>query len=469
MNNGIITTLRTRYLDLVNREADWSTRYGKNHIAVVNLRNQIRDIRRSIRDELGRIEETTKSELEIAQKRQDELEKSLAGFVSQSTETNQAQITLFSLEATAQSYRKIYDSFLQRHTEAVQQQSYPISDARVISPAAGALKSNAQPLKIWATTVLAGGLFGLGLGLFREKMDRRFRTREQVQSILDTDCLAMIPMMSHDGAVLNYDRRALPRKAELIGAIQGRFGPKSISSAPKILQSIIDSPDSPYAEAIRSLKFTVNFAKEGKRPKVIGLTSSLPSEGKSTIAAALAMLMAQSGLRVALVDCDLRNPSLSRLLAPNATTGFPDVVGGKASLTDAVWFWGSSTASMTFLPSVIRSSLPNVTEILASDAAKTIFEALELKYDYVIVDLPPLVAPVDVRVAARLVDSYVLVIEWGATKVDAVQYALRHAPDVQQNIVGAVLNKVDMAAMSRYDSYGAAYYYRQNPAASSTN
>ena len=117
MSNPIITQLANQYLDLMNREADWSVRYGKNHTAVVNLRNQIRDIRRSIRDELGRIEETLRSEYEIAKKRQDELEKGLAALVSQSTETNQAQVTLFSLEAAAQSYRKLYDNFLQRHTE----------------------------------------------------------------------------------------------------------------------------------------------------------------------------------------------------------------------------------------------------------------------------------------------------------------------------------------------------------------
>src|SRR5262249_35043051 len=113
MLNSIISGLRAKYLDLVNREADWSIRYGKNHAAVVNLRNQIRDIRRSIRDELGRIEETWKSEHQIAKKKQDELEKSFTTLISQSTQTNQAQVALFSLEAAAQSYRKLYDNFLQ--------------------------------------------------------------------------------------------------------------------------------------------------------------------------------------------------------------------------------------------------------------------------------------------------------------------------------------------------------------------
>ena len=187
------------------------------------------------------------------------------------------------------------------------------------------------------------------------------------------------------------------------------------------------------------------------------MTSCLPSEGKSSLAAAMASLIAQGGARVILVDCDVRHPSLSRALAPDASAGFLDVVAGKLALADAIWT--DPTTNMAFLPA--GQCVPNATEILASDKAKLLFDTLQIKYDYVIVDLAPLVAGVDVRATSGLIDSYVLVIEWGATKIDAVQYALRNAPGVHANIVGAVLNKVDMTAMGRYDSYGADYYYGQ--------
>jgi Mrp family chromosome partitioning ATPase len=112
---------------------------------------------------------------------------------------------------------------------------------------------------------------------------------------------------------------------------------------------------------------------------------------------------------------------------------------------------------MAFLPA--GRCMPNASEILASDQAKLLFDTLQIKYDYVIVDLAPLAAGVDVRATSRLIDSYILVIEWGTTKIDAVQYALRHAPSVHTNIIGAVLNKVDMDAMSRYDNHSSNYYY----------
>src|SRR5437899_9188192 len=209
MNNPIIRPLRAKYLDLINREADWASRYGPSHVSVVNLRNQIRDMRRSIYDELGRIEETTKGELEIAQKGQRELETSLTNALSKTQDTNQAQVTLFSLEAAAKSYRSLYDNFLQQHTEAVQRQTYPISDARLIS-SASLTQTGPQKMKIWLATIFAGGMLGVGFGALRELLDRGFRTREQVKSVLNTECLALIPRLSNasDAPRLSYGRAA---------------------------------------------------------------------------------------------------------------------------------------------------------------------------------------------------------------------------------------------------------------------
>jgi polysaccharide biosynthesis transport protein len=456
MTSPVIGRLRNQYLDLVNREAEWSVRYGKNHAAVVNLRNQIRDMRKSIRDELWRIEESFKSELGLAVKREAEVEQQLASLITQSSETNQAQVALFSLEAAAQSYRKLYDNFLQRHTESVQQQTFPVSDARIIS-AASAIKTSPRTLQVWLVTLFAGATLGVGLGAFREIMDRGFRTRDQVRSVLGTECLALVPLLADQRKGFFNGRRALaPRQPPLLIEHQTT---RSICSAPKIMRTIIDSPSCPYAEAIRTIKLTADLTGLNRNKlynKILGLTSCLPNEGKSTLAAAMATLIAQDGSRVVLLDCDFRHPSLSRALAPDASAGFVDVIEGKLSLPDAVWT--DPTTNMAFLPAGVCSGTPHPSDILASHAARSLFATLQTKYDYIIVDLPPLVAGADVRAAAPLINSYVLVIEWGTTKAEAVQYALRNAPGIHANILGAVLNKVDIAAMSKYDGYGARYY-----------
>jgi succinoglycan biosynthesis transport protein ExoP len=439
LNNSIITKFRMQYLDLVTREGEFSERYGKNHSATVNLRREIRDVRRSIGDELGRIAETYRSELEIAKKRQDEAEKRLGALVSQSTTTNQAQVTLFSLEAAAQSYRKLYDSFLRQHTEAVQQQSLPVSDAQEVSPAS-IIKADSRSSRfvVFGMIIFAGGILGVGFGVLQDLMDRGFRTREHVQFALETECVALVPRL-----------------------LDGRSNKVS-------WRTIVEAPSSTYAEAIRSIKLTLdldlksenldpNLKSEKTSGNVIGLTSCLPKEGKSTIAAAMARLIAKSGTRVILVDCDVRNPSLTRALAPDAKIGVIELIDGKVDLADAVLI--DSTTKMAFLPTVANPDMPNSAELLASGGAKSLFTALQMKYDYVIVDLAPLTAGFDVRASSRLIESYLLVIEWGSTKMEAVQYAVRNASIVQENIIGAVLNKVDMTVMGLYDSYGANNYY----------
>ena len=137
--------------------------------------------------------------------------------------------------------------------------------------------------------------------------------------------------------------------------------------------------------------------------QVIGFTSSLPNEGKSTIAASLALLMAQVGARVILVDCDLRNPSLSRKLAPSADQGIVDVIVGRVSLHDATWT--DPSTSLTFLPASIKTPVINSSEVLAADATRALFKDLRAKYDYVLVDLSPLVPVVDTRATTGFVDS----------------------------------------------------------------
>lgn len=464
MSNAVIGHLRSRYLELMNRAAEWSVKYGENHNAVVNVRGQIRAMRSSIRDELGRIEETYKSELQISQAKQDEAEKGLNSLISKATDTNQAQVTLFSLEAAAKSYRKLYDNFLQQYTESVQQQSFPISNARSLSSAV-AVKTAPNVLKAWMLTAFGGIAFGVGLGFFRELMDSRFRTKEHIQALLQTECLAMVPLLTNPRA---KGRLGSWRPARKLYEASG-FTPSREKSALITRDPLTGGNGTaggawrttPFGEAIETMKLGLELRVSGSSSRILGLTSSYAGEGKSTLAMGLAAELARDGSRVVLVDCDLRNPRLSRHIAPDAKLGLLQIVESTAALGDVVRH--DLRTGVSFIPAVLplRTARVSKTPInfLSSDEIKLLFQTLQIQYDYVIVDLPPLASSADVRAATRFVDGFVLVVEWGRTKVDAVQYALRHAPEVSEKIIGTVLNKVDYAAMSRYDNYGARYYY----------
>jgi len=179
-------------------------------------------------------------------------------------------------------------------------------------------------------------------------------------------------------------------------------------------------------------------------------------EGKSTMTAALALLIAQAGGRVILLDCDLRNPTLTRTFSPSAKTGFIEVISEKAALDDVVWT--DPKTKLAFLPAVMKSRVAHTNEILASTATKNLFEELRRRYEYIIVDLSPLAPVVDVRTTTHLVNSYVYVVEWGVTKIDVVKRALADAPGIRENLLGAVLNKADVSQLNRYAAHRGAYY-----------
>ena len=188
----------------------------------------------------------------------------------------------------------------------------------------------------------------------------------------------------------------------------------------------------------------------------------MPNEGKSGIAASLARLIAQTGARTILVDCDLRNPSLSRSFAPGASCGLFELAKGLATAEKALWI--DKATGMQFVPAAMKPAamkgrLANSSEILASKQTKDIFDALRNTYDYIIVDFAPLMPIVDVRASINLVDGFVYVVEWGRTRVDVVEQALHSGRGVYERLIGVVLNKVNLRSLGRYSG---GYYYSKD-------
>jgi len=449
LKNDVITKLRQQYLEIQGRVANWSGRYGSNHLAVVNLRNQMRELRSSILDELGRIAQTFKSDYEISKAREESVQASLSSAVVESRTTSEAQVTLRDLEGTAQTYRALYDNFLQRYMESVQQQSFPISEARLVTEASQPLKkSSPRTLLVLALTLAGGLILGLGIAMLREFVDRVFRTSAQIETHLQTDCLAVLPLMKPDIVKNKY----LPDQRQSAASA----GPRSIVRASTLFWTVVDAPFSRFAESMRSVKVAIDLNNVVKSNKIVAITSSLPNEGKSTIAAGLAQLMANSGGKVILVDCDLRNPALTRELTPDATLGLLDVLAARAKLEDVIWT--DRSTKLAFLPAVLQSRVAHTSEILGSGVTKAFFDRLRDSYDYIVVDLSPLAPVVDVRRTTHFVDSFVFVVEWGRTRIEMVDHTLRAARGVGDNLLGVVLNKADVNVMQRYENYGGNYY-----------
>jgi succinoglycan biosynthesis transport protein ExoP len=451
LKNEVITRLRAQYLDLAKREADWSMRYGVTHTAAINLRNEMQNIRANIQNELRRIQSSYQSDYEIAKAREQSLQTELDKFVSQSNTMNQAQIKLRDLESNAQTSRMLYNSFLQRFMEATQQQSFPITDTRIITYATRPLGSTSpKVLLVMAGSVLLGLMAAGSAMIAREYLDNVFRTSVQIEETLGVEALGLLPRIPK---TVDPEMPSKPELERPVGL--RRIDPTRVP----LTRQVITSPFSAFTEALRMSKVAFDVANMGHDTAVLGVVSALPGEGKSTVAANLAQLIAHSGARCVLVDGDFRNPSLTRALAPDAKVGMMEVLRDTANLQDIIWL--DPQTRLMFLPTIADQTMSHTNELLSSKAMEATLKTLRDQVDYVIVDLPPIIPVVDVRASGHLFDSYVLVVEWAKTAREVVLNALASAPAVREKLVGALLNKADLDQLRRYDTMSKKYYYHK--------
>jgi exopolysaccharide transport family protein len=436
LSNPVITKLRQQFLEDQNKESEWSARYGADHQAAKNLRAEMAALQRAIWDEISRIAESYKSELQIAKSQEDAIDRRMGEVFQQSASTRTSQVRLRELETAANTYRGIYETFLSRFTQSVQQQSFPSTEARVVTMAT-APRTPSSP-KVGLTLALAA-LCGLGLGVIsamaREQLNRRIHTRAELEALLGTSCLAVLPAVS--------------RRRLTLGA---RRGPTRESGAFRHISEV--APFSATAEALRYIKVAIDLHPAGG--KLVGIVSALPGEGKTTVAASFAAFVARSGARVLLIDADLRNPSMTRTLGYSNSPGLRDMVVDKLPLDDLIVT--DSKYKFDFLPASTRIKPSTSSDILNSAAMKQALKVATNNYDYVLVDLPPILPVVDVKAVAHLFDAFVLVVEWGSTSTDEIVKAVTASPILSERLLGAVLNKADETVMRRFEGYSDRHY-----------
>ncbi len=463
-NTSVLTDLRTRYLSMTKREQDISSRYGEDHPQAVALRREEADITRQIFGELNRLTESYRNEYEVAKSREASLRANVGDLSTQSSQSGQSGVELQGLQQKAQALATLYQSFLARYSEAAQQRSFPIAQARVISQAGDptAASSPRKTLVLGLSLVL--GLFaGAGAGALREFRERFFRTAEDVQEALDVKFLGYLPIVGS-----SFRNRA---------SANGTAGVEQAQSArettiPRILRVAINAPASSFAETLRNVKLASDVVLQRKSCKVIGFVSVLPHEGKTTVAANFAGLLAANGAKTLLIDGDLRNPGLSRSLPLVPEKGLVEaVVGGDQRWQSALLV--DRKTRLAILPTVIRGRLPHTGELISGPGMRDLIEQARQSFDYIVVDLPPLGPVVDARAFAPLADGFVLVAEWGATPRMLVRSALQADPQIAAKTLGLVLNKTDIKQLSRYGLFGSAeqyldryasYYVEQAPA-----
>jgi capsular exopolysaccharide synthesis family protein len=312
---------------------------------------------------------------------------------------------------------------------------YAIPDQDAVSP---------RRVSTVLAAFLLSTLFGLGLALFLEYLDDTISSTDEVESFLQLPALAAIPTLD-----------SIPRKKLLL---VGANAADAEERAKSELLIYADSRSS-LAEAYRQLRTSILLSTAGHAPKSLLVTSSLPSEGKTTTATNTAISLAQTGARVLIVDADMRRPRVHAVFGVKNQVGLSSVLSSELDERDLLKsIHYDERTKVAVLPS--GPIPPNPAELVGSDQMSKLLKLLEGHFEHVVVDSPPITSFTDGVLIASIVDGVILVVHSGRSSRQVVRKARQLIQDVGAKIFGVVLNNVDLKSQEN-SYYYQSYYHRE--------
>jgi capsular exopolysaccharide synthesis family protein len=426
-NAGALATLRTQEAALSQKEADLVARYNDRHPLVVNLRAERRDVQRAILAETQRMSASTKNEYELAKARAEAVERTFREVTGQSGADDRTAITLRELERTAAVNKSLFEDFLQRAKITQEQSTFEAREARVITPALSGAQSYPRKSRTLGIALFIGLVLGIGGAVAKEKLNAGFTTPHQVEGILELPVLASVPSMSKSDRTIDGKVIPLPNYAKAM-------------------------PLSRFGEALRALRSGIRMTDVDDPPKVVQVTSTVPGEGKTTLALSMAASAAISGQRVLLIDADLRHPSASGFFS-GSKVGLVDVLletnlQEVVSFKESLGYWVLSAGSKTQNPS----------DLLGSARMKALVASAKKSFDLVVIDTPPVGPVIDPIIVSEFVDKVVYVVGWATTSRDLVKRTVGQFPG-HKKVAGIVLNLVNEKEAKKYGKHAYGYYY----------
>lgn len=426
MESPVVQQLRIQEAAVRRELAELSIELGERHPRVINKKSELEKFRAKIEAEMERVLKGYATAVSVATAREDSLERELNKLKSKQALANSREIELRELEREADANRKLLETFLTRLKETTPQldTEMQVPGATVLSPAAVPLRSLPDKRIVLAVATIIALLLGLGLALMAERLDYGFRHAEQVSEATGLPVIAHLPV-----------------------ARGGRDGPEA---------AMLDSQPSLFLEGIRSTY--IQLALRSKRPAIRSLlvTSSMPKEGKTTLAIGLTRARAIAGHRALLIDADLRRPSVHVRLKLAREPGLVDLLVGDASLEQVLQRDEPTGAFVIASGSAARDP----SDLLGSKAVKAFLDQACESFDLVVLDSSPLMSVSDACNLAPLAEETVFVIQWGKTGREVVKLALEKLTETQGVPRGIVLSRVDTAKIRLYGYGDAAYYDR---------
>ncbi|WP_151175533.1 GumC family protein [Hypericibacter terrae] len=430
LQSPLIQGLRAQEAQVEQTIADLSQTYGERHPKILGAKAQLADLQGKIRQEIGRIVKDYTNEVAVARAREVSISSSLEQTRSQVASQNQSDVHLRSLEREADASRTLLENFLAQYQQTGSQQSFKQPDAIIISHASEPEKPSFPKKRILLVLALgAFGMLGVLIALLIEEFDRGLRSLGQVERVLGVRGLGLIP------TVQTWLGRL--RKPE---------------------DYVVEKPASALSEALRSLHTGIALSARSEVARTVMFASSLPKEGKTSLALSYARVLAHAGKKVVVVDCDLRRSALCRRLGLRRKAGLSDYIRGTAELDDIIHPDPRSTALIVPAGTAPATS---ATDILASERLAAFLRALAEHYDMVVIDTPPVLAVSDTQLLSRLVDKTVFVVRWEKTRAETAALAVRALHDAGADIAGVVLSMVNLKRHARYGYGDAGSYYAE--------
>ena len=337
--------------------------------------------------------------------------------------------------ASIQRKERMFDAVIARLEEINISKDLGNIKTEVINPPSGGRQTAPDMKKSMTTAAILGLLAGLGLAFVVDSLDRRFRSPDDIRNALGLPVVGHIPVIP------------MPKKEARAEGEQ-----EAPDGTPDPVLRTIHHPRGSIAEAYRAVRTALYFSTRGGGHKIIQVTSPNPGDGKTTLAANVAVSIANSGKRVLLLDADFRRPRVHKLFGMDDSVGLSEVIAGTVEVADAV-----RETSVEGLSVMVCGPRPdNPAELLTSASFQELIEVLREKYEFVIIDTPPVLAVTDPLAVAPRVDGVLLVIRLAKSARAATRRALESLDSLGANILGVVVNGV--GGGSRYGGYGYSSY-----------
>jgi capsular exopolysaccharide synthesis family protein len=429
LNNSLIQNIKKSEVVLYNRISELSGKYGMEHPKMKAAYSELESLQKRKAAEVLRIIDSLRNEYEVAQARESSLKSALERQKQESLGLNKKAIEYGVLKRESEGARELYDLLIRRFKETSVTEEIDTGNIRIIDKAEYAYQVSPNTRRDLRLAAVIGLMLGLGLAFFIEYLDNTIKSPEEVEHYFNIPLLGVVL----DHTVKGRRQDDTNRKMELI---------------------TLEDPKSAVSEAYRGIRTRILFSTTETQPKSILVVSAMESEGKTISSANLAVIMARTGSRVLLLDCDMRKPRLNGIFGFEREKGVSNILVGDCSIADAVR--KTDIENLYLIP--CGQIPPNPSELLGSKAMMKMLATLGKDYDRIVIDSPPVTAVTDAVVLSKAVDGVVVVLQANKTERVLVQRAIEQMKSVRAHIFGIVLNKLDARMTKYYHLYS--YFYR---------